>query len=166
MIYIQYLVLANTIGMSGKPQENSLLSRYTGKVITSTGFSEKCPPAPFVDFQFFRRSLAVLCPTQRSSSERERTLELALLQYVFSYYFENACADRGKMGKTEENPPCCQGNCLPGPGPQGRGWQVWICKMRSATSHTLDTVQGTVSNRTPVANRNGLNIHFLSWYFD
>ena len=28
------------------------------------------------------------------------------------------------------------------------------------------SVEGTVSNRTQVANRNGLNIHFLSWYFD
>ena len=31
---------------------------------------------------------------------------------------------------------------------------------------TSPRVEGTVSNRTPVANRNGLNIHFLSWYFD
>ena len=27
-------------------------------------------------------------------------------------------------------------------------------------------VEATVSNRTQVANRNGLNIHFLSWYYD
>ena len=44
--------------------------------------------------------------------------------------------------------------------------QSWIrrCTLWGVMYSCLH-VEGTVSNRTPVANRNGLNIHFLSWYY-